>query len=92
VRVALPAGATRTVKRLVRVTCPPGMTGRGLTQPRYANGQVALRNLREYQLSNRDMDVVAGGGHGRHTVAIRYAAARNLPAPVVVTVGTVCKR
>ena len=47
--------------------------------------------MRAYQYSYRDMDLLERDT-GRRTVTIRYAARRNLPAPVLVRVGTLCKR
>jgi hypothetical protein len=90
VTVALPAGAQRIVKRSVRVTCPAGMGAAGLAQPRRRDGSVAVRGLRMYRYSNADIDALAHGG--RHTAVIQYAAVKNLPAPLVVRVGTLCKQ
>ena len=47
--------------------------------------------MRQYQYSYRDMDLLERGS-GRGSVTIRYAAALNLPAPVLLRVGTLCKR
>ena len=70
------------VKRHVRVTCPPGMTGRGLTIPQLPSGRDGTRDLRVYQLSRVDMD------RHRRTTSILYAAG----SPATLRVGVVCKR
>ncbi len=91
VLVRLNAGEPRMIKRLVRVSCPPDMLSAGLAVPRLEDGREEHGLLRVYQYSNRDMDLLERDS-GRRTVTIRYAAARGLPAPVVVRVGTLCKR
>ena len=91
VLVRLNAGEPRMIKRLVRVSCPAGMTSAGLAVPRLEDGKEEHGLLRVYQYSNRDMDLLERDS-GRRTVTIRYAAARGLPAPVLVRVGTLCKR
>jgi RNA polymerase sigma factor (sigma-70 family) len=77
-------------RRTARVKCPPGTHAAGLAQPRAQDGKVALGKLRMYQYSNRDMDLLERD-RGRRTAVIRYAAKR-LDAPVVISVGTICKR
>jgi RNA polymerase sigma factor (sigma-70 family) len=91
VLVRLDAGETRQIKRLVRVSCPAGMISAGLAIPKLTDGKTEHGTLRQYQYSYRDMDLLERGS-GRRTATIRYAAARNLPAPVLVRVGTLCKR
>jgi hypothetical protein len=73
-----------------KVTCPPGMIANGLAQPRTQDGKAATGRLRMYQLSDRDMDLLEAGT-GRRTAVIRYSA-RKLPTPLVISVGTLCKR
>jgi len=73
-----------------KVTCPPGMDSNGLAQPRTQDGKAAIGRLRMYQLSDRDMDLLEAGT-GRRTAVIRYSA-RKLPTPLVISVGTLCKR
>jgi len=50
----------------------------------------ATGRLRMYQLSDLDMDLLEAG-RGRRTAVIRYSA-RKLPTPLVISVGTLCKR
>ncbi|MDA0165917.1 RNA polymerase sigma factor [Solirubrobacter ginsenosidimutans] len=73
-----------------KVTCPPGMRSNGLAQPRTQDGKVATANLRMYNLSDRDIDLLERGT-GRRTAVIDYKA-KQLPAPLVISVGTLCKR
>ena len=91
VTVALPAAEQRVVKRSVTVTCPAGMDGAGLAQPRLPSGKVANRQLHMYQYSDPDVVALEHRRPNRR-VTIEYAADRHLPAPVVVRVGTMCKR
>ena len=73
-----------------KVTCPPGMIAVGLAEPRAQDGKSALRDLRMYQYSDRDMDLLEAKS-GRRTAVIRYRA--KTPAPgTVISVGTLCKR
>jgi hypothetical protein len=88
--VRLPAGEHTFVPRVVRVTCPAGMGAEGMAQARTQDGRVANRYLRMLQVSRADHDAIARG-RGRRTTVIQYAAAR-LDAPVVVRLGTICKR
>jgi RNA polymerase sigma factor (sigma-70 family) len=74
----------------VTVTCPAGMIASGLAEPRTQAGRSALRDLRMYQYSAHDMDLLEAG-KGRRTAVIRYSA-RKLPTPLVISVGTLCKR
>ncbi|WP_053225920.1 RNA polymerase sigma factor [Solirubrobacter soli] len=72
------------------VTCPVGMIASGLAEPRTQDGKSALRQLRMYQYSDRDMDLLQEKS-GRRTPVIRYRA--KTPAPgTVISVGTLCKR
>jgi hypothetical protein len=73
-----------------KVTCPPGMRSNGLAQPRTQDGKVALGNLRMYNLSDRDADLLRRGT-GRRTAVIDYRS-KTLATPVVISVGTLCKR
>jgi hypothetical protein len=73
-----------------KVTCPPGMRSNGLAQPRTQDGKVATGNLRMYNLSDRDIDLLERGT-GRRTAVIDYKA-KPLPTPLVISVGTLCKR
>ena len=73
-----------------RVTCPPGMRSNGLAQPRAQDGKVALSNLRMYNLSDRDTDLLERNT-GRRTAVIDYKS-KKLATPVVISVGTLCKR
>ena len=87
--------ATLTVRldkpgtQIARVTCPAGMTAYGLTQPRLENGTLASRHISMYQYSDRDVEALRG--KGRRTAAIRYRA-RTPSNPVVIRVGTFCRR
>jgi RNA polymerase sigma factor (sigma-70 family) len=78
------------VRAVAHVTCPAGMGAAGLAQPRAQDGSVATGSLRAYQYSNRDVAALRHGG--RHTAAIIYKGKADLPAPVVLEVGTLCKR
>jgi RNA polymerase sigma factor (sigma-70 family) len=73
-----------------KVTCPPGMHSNGLAQPRTQDGKVALGDLRMYNLSDRDTDLLRRDT-GRRTAVIDYKA-KKLATPVVISVGTLCKR
>ena len=66
-----------------KVSCPAGMTARGLAQPRTQAGKTALSAFRMYQLSDADVDRL---GH-RRTVTIEYAGKGG-----VVSIGVICKR
>jgi len=70
-------------KRHVRVTCPPGMTGRGLTIPLAPDGHDGTGMLRAYQLSRVDMD------RHRATTSIVYASKGSV---ATLRLGVVCKR
>jgi hypothetical protein len=72
------------------VVCPPGMIAAGLAEPRRQDGRSALHDLRMYQYSERDMELLDRGS-GRRAAVIRYAS-EPLTAPLVVSVGTMCKR
>lgn len=88
--VELPAGQ-RTFKRLTaRVACPRGMAVAGLAQPRTQDGKPALKHLRMYQMTTAESQRLARGNPPR-TMTVEYAAGR-LDAPVVVKIGTLCKR
>jgi hypothetical protein len=66
------------------------MIAAGLAEPRAQDGKSALRDLRMYQYSDRDMDLLEAKS-GRRTAVIRYRA--KTPAPgTVISVGTLCKR
>src|SRR4051794_32625569 len=67
------------------ITCPDGMTARGLAQPRTRTGKAALGALRMYQLANEDVDRL---GH-RRTARIDFAGKSAGP---VVSIGLICKR
>jgi RNA polymerase sigma factor (sigma-70 family) len=73
-----------------KVTCPPGMRSNGLAQPRTQDGKVAVGQLRMYNLSDRDVELLRRDT-GRRTAVIDYKA-KTLPAPLVISVGTLCKR
>jgi hypothetical protein len=73
-----------------KVTCPPGMISQGLAEPRTQDGKSALRRLRMYNISDRDADLLRRE-RGRRTAVIDYAA-KPLTTPVVISVGTMCKR
>ncbi len=73
-----------------KVTCPPGMRSNGLAQPRTQDGKVALDQLRMYNLSDRDVDLLRRNT-GRRTAVIDYKSEK-LATPVVISVGTLCKR
>jgi RNA polymerase sigma factor (sigma-70 family) len=73
-----------------KVTCPPGMRSNGLAQPRLQDGKVATGMLRMYNLSGRDVDLLRRNT-GRRTAVIDYKA-KQLPTPLVISVGTLCKR
>jgi RNA polymerase sigma factor (sigma-70 family) len=73
-----------------KVSCPPGMHSNGLAQPRTQDGKVALGDLRMYNLSDRDVDLLRRNT-GRRTAVIDYKA-KQLATPVVISVGTLCKR
>jgi RNA polymerase sigma factor (sigma-70 family) len=73
-----------------KVTCPPGMRSNGLAQPRTQDGKAALNQLRMYNLSDRDVDLLERGT-GRRTAVIDYKA-KQLSTPLVISVGTLCKR
>src|SRR4051812_13350609 len=79
VRLGEPAGA--------EVSCPPGMTARGLRQPRTQTDKNAIGLFRMYQLSKEDVDRLGR----RRTVRIDYAGKRGAE-PVVVSIGVICKR
>ncbi|MBE2317336.1 sigma-70 family RNA polymerase sigma factor [Solirubrobacter sp. CPCC 204708] len=88
--VELPA-RQRTFKRLsARVSCPAGMVAAGLAQPRTQDGKLALEHLAMYQISKADHRRLARGRPSR-TTEIEYAAQRR-DAPLVISVGTLCKR
>jgi hypothetical protein len=66
------------------------MHSNGLSQPRTQDGKEALGQLRMYNLSDRDVDLLERNT-GRRTAVIDYAAKR--PASgTVISVGTLCKR
>lgn len=88
--VELPAGQGKLRRQTARVTCPPGMAGAGLAQPRMQDGKVALDRLRMYQMSAADSRRLQRDQPARSTT-IEYAA-RRLDQPVVISVGTLCKR
>jgi RNA polymerase sigma factor (sigma-70 family) len=89
--VQLPAHQ-RTFKPLhARVTCPAGMLGEGLAIPRTQDGKEAGRHLRMYQIARADYKRWRSTGHKLRTTQIDYAA-ENLKAPVVISVGMLCKR
>ena len=67
------------------ITCPDGMTARGLAQPRTETGKTAISAFRMYQLSGEDVDRL---GH-RRTARIDFAGKRAGP---VVSIGLICKR
>jgi predicted transcriptional regulator len=73
-----------------KVACPPGMIAAGLAEPRTQDGRSALHDLRMYQYSARDMDLLETES-GRRTATVRYQGGR-LATPVVISVGTMCKR
>jgi RNA polymerase sigma factor (sigma-70 family) len=73
-----------------KVSCPPGMHSNGLAQPRLQDGKVATGQLRMYNLSDRDVDLLRRNT-GRRTAVIDYKA-KKLPTPLVISVGTLCKR
>ena len=88
--VELPANQ-RTFKRLTaRVSCPSGMVFAGLSQARMEGGKLASRQLRMYQISDADYRRLQRKRPAR-TTTIEYAATK-LDAPVVVKLGTLCKR
>ena len=78
------------VRAVARVTCPAGMGAAGLAQPREQDGSVAVGSFAAYQYSNQDVHALAHGG--RHTATIIYKGDRDLKAPAVVRIGTLCKR
>jgi RNA polymerase sigma factor (sigma-70 family) len=79
-----------TARHHAKVTCPPGMHSNGLSQPRTQDGKEALGQLRMYNLSDRDVDLLERNT-GRRTAVVDYAAKR--PASgTVISVGTLCKR
>ncbi|RKQ92782.1 RNA polymerase sigma factor (sigma-70 family) [Solirubrobacter pauli] len=88
--VALPAGQRTFKRETARVSCPPGMAVAGLAQPRTQDGKAALRRLRMYQMTTADVRRLERGKPPR-TLTIEYAA-RRLDQPVVISVGTFCKR
>jgi RNA polymerase sigma factor (sigma-70 family) len=73
-----------------KVTCPPGMISNGLAQPRTQDGKEALGNLRMYNLSDRDTTLLERRT-GRRTAVIDYRS-KKLATPLVISVGTLCKR
>jgi RNA polymerase sigma factor (sigma-70 family) len=89
--VELPAGQHKFKALHARVTCPAGMRGEGLAIPRTQDGKSAERNLRMYQTSRADYRYWQRTGLGRRTTQIDYAV-RELKAPVVISVGMLCKR
>lgn len=88
--VELPAGQRTLRRETARVRCPSGMAAAGLAQPRTQDGKVALGRLRMYQLSDADVRRLERGAPARSTT-IEYAA-RRLDRPVVISLGTLCKR
>jgi RNA polymerase sigma factor (sigma-70 family) len=89
--VGLPANQ-RTFKPLhARVTCPPDMRGEGLAIPRTQDGKTATKHLRMYQTSRADYRYRQRTGRGRRTTEIDYAV-KELKAPLVISVGMLCKR
>jgi hypothetical protein len=83
--------ATRKIKRTATVTCPAGMLAQGLATPRSQRGLDAIGKLRMYQLSDRDVDRLYARGVGYRSSVIEYAAAPR-KKPIVISVGTMCKR
>jgi RNA polymerase sigma factor (sigma-70 family) len=88
--VELPAGQRTFKRQTARVSCPSGMAVAGLAQPRTQDGKPALRRLRMYQMTTAESRRLARGNPLR-TTTIEYAT-RRLDAPVVISVGTLCKR
>ena len=82
---------TRKIKRAATVHCPPGMVNEGLAMPRTERGLDATGKLRMYQLSDRDVDRMYAVGHGYRSAVIDYAA-KPRKRPIVISVGTMCKR
>jgi RNA polymerase sigma factor (sigma-70 family) len=88
--VELPAGERRFTPRTARISCPAGMAFAGMSQARLQDGSLALDQLRMYQITTADYRRLRRG-HPARTTTIEYAAAR-LDAPVVIKIGTLCKR
>jgi RNA polymerase sigma factor (sigma-70 family) len=82
----------RKLKRSATVRCPPGMLAEGLAIPRTQDRKDATGKLRMYQTSRADYRHWRRTGSNRRSLTIDYAAARNLAAPVVISVGALCKR
>ena len=61
-----------------------------LVEPRTQDGKAALANLRMYNLSDRDTDLLRRNT-GRRTAVIDYRS-KQLATPLVISVGTLCKR
>jgi hypothetical protein len=89
--VELPASQHKFKALHARVTCPAGMLGEGLAIPRTQDGKNAGKHLRMYQTSRADYKYWRRTGLGRRTTQIDYAA-KELNAPVVISVGMLCKR
>jgi RNA polymerase sigma factor (sigma-70 family) len=89
--VQLPANQVKFKALHARVTCPAGMLGEGLAIPRTQDGKNAGKHLRMYQTSRADFKYWRRTGLGRRTTQIDYAV-ENLKAPVVISVGMLCKR
>lgn len=88
--VELPAGQRTFKRETERVSCPSGMAFAGLAQARTEDGRLAAAKLRMYQITSADYRRLQRKRPAR-TTTIEYAAAR-LDAPVVVKLGTLCKR
>jgi RNA polymerase sigma factor (sigma-70 family) len=89
--VSLPANQIKFKALHARVTCPAGMLGEGLAIPRTQDGKNVGQDLRMYQISRADYKYWRRTGLGRRTTQIDYAV-KELKAPVVISVGMLCKR
>ena len=73
-----------------RVICPPGMVSNGPRAAALQDGKVATGRLRMYQLSDRDMDLLERPARAAGPRSSDYA--RSSATPLVISVGTLCKR
>jgi hypothetical protein len=67
------------------------MVGEGLAIPRSQDGKNAGDRLRMYQIASADYKRWKRTGRKLRTTQIDYAA-ENLKAPIVISVGMLCKR